>query len=93
MFAYQGLPLRGHEDGEGSNFTQLLLLRSIGCPDILTWMKKKKPQKYTPGDIQNEFLQVMAYTFCRTSAQILSRMVSILSWLMSALMCLIKSSL
>ncbi|KAL5481387.1 hypothetical protein EMCRGX_G021530 [Ephydatia muelleri] len=59
FLARQGLSLRGHKDDEDSNFTQLLLLRSIGCPEVLTWMKKK-PNKYTSGDIQNEFFQVMA---------------------------------
>ena len=40
FLARQGLSLRGHKDDEDSNFTQLLLLRSIGCPEVLTWMKK-----------------------------------------------------
>ena len=59
MHIMQGLSLKGQKDGEDSNFTQLLLLRSIGCPEVLTWMKKKT-NKYTSGDIQNEFLQAMA---------------------------------
>ncbi|KAL5460140.1 hypothetical protein EMCRGX_G033567 [Ephydatia muelleri] len=64
FLARQGLSLRGHKDDEDSNFTQLLLLRSIGCPEVLTWMKKKT-NKYTSGDIQNEFLQVMALHILR----------------------------
>ena len=64
FLARQGLSLSGHKDDEDSNFTQLLLLRSIGCPEVLTWMKKKT-NKYTSGDIQNEFLQVMALHIMR----------------------------
>ena len=44
FLACQGLSLKGHKGSEDSNFTQLLLLKSIGCLEVLTWMKKKKQQ-------------------------------------------------
>ena len=59
FLARQGLLLRLHKDGEDSNFTQLLLLRSIGCPEVLTWMKKKQVF-LASGDIQNNFIKFMA---------------------------------
>ena len=41
FLARQGLPLRGHGDGADSNFVQLLRLRALDTPDVLTWMEKK----------------------------------------------------
>ena len=38
---HQGLALRGHGSGDNSNFTQLLQLRALDCPENLTWMAKK----------------------------------------------------
>ena len=38
--ARQGLPFRGHDDGNG-NFIQLMKLRGLDCPQIEQWMKKK----------------------------------------------------
>ena len=61
FLARQGLPLRGHGDGNDSNFMQLLHLRAIDTPAVLTWMGKKA-DKYTSSDIQNECLQIMALT-------------------------------
>ena len=53
FLARQGLWLGGHKDGADSNFTQLLYLRAFDSPAVLTWMKKKT-EKYTSSDIQNE---------------------------------------
>ena len=39
-----------------SIFSQLLLLRGIDCP---AWLNKKS-NKYTSGEIQKEFLEIMA---------------------------------
>ena len=64
FLACQGLALRGHVDGEDSNFTQLLCLREFNCPEVTTWMDKKT-NKYTSADIQNECLQVMALHILR----------------------------
>ena len=55
FLARQGLTFRGHGSGIDSNFTQLLQLRSYGCPEILKWMAKKT-NKYTSADMQNECL-------------------------------------
>ena len=62
--ARQGLALRGHKDEADSNFSLLLLLRGIDCPALLTWLKKKA-NKYTSGEIQNEFLEIMALHILR----------------------------
>ena len=62
--ARQGLALRGHKDEADSNFSQLLLLRGIDCPALLTWLKKKA-NKYTSGEIQNEFLEIIALHILR----------------------------
>ena len=50
--------------GAGSNFSQLLLLQGIACPALLTWMKKRT-NKYTSGEIQNEFLEIVAWHIVR----------------------------
>ena len=59
FLARQCLALRGHVDGEDSNFTQLLRLRAFDCPEVTTWMDKNT-NKYTSADVQSECLQVMA---------------------------------
>ena len=41
FLARQGLALRGQKDDTNSNFSQLLLLRGIDCPALLTWLNKK----------------------------------------------------
>ena len=60
----QQLALRGGTDGEDSNFTQLLRLRTFDCPAVADWMEKKQ-NKYTSVDIQNEVFQIMALTILR----------------------------
>lgn len=62
--ARQGLPLRGDADETNSNFIQLLKLRSIDNPTILSYLEKKK-DKLTSPEIQNEILQIMANTILR----------------------------
>ena len=64
----QGLPLRGGNGDADSNFIQLLRLRGIDCPEIEAWMKKKT-NKYTSHDIQNECLQIMALQILREVSQ------------------------
>ena len=63
FLARQGLPLRGDKDDD-SNFIQLLHLRGVDCPEVEMWMKKKT-NKYTSHDIQNECVQVMALQILR----------------------------
>ena len=56
FLARQGLPLRGHGDQEcDSNFMQLLKLRSEDDHNIDSWIKKKT-DKYTSLEMQNEIL-------------------------------------
>jgi len=57
--ARQGLALRGHNDDDNSNFTQLLHLKALDNPELVTWINKKT-NKYTSPDVQNECLQLMA---------------------------------
>ena len=64
FLARQGLPLRGHDDETESNFFQLLKLRGEDDPRIETWLKKKT-DKYTSADIQNEILKLMAMRVLR----------------------------
>ena len=90
FLARQGLALRGQKDDTNSNFSQLLLLRGIDCPALLTWLNKKS-NKYTSGEIQNEFLEIMALHILR---QICSDIAALLpSWLTSAQMFQTRSNL
>ena len=62
--ARQGLPLRGSDGDVDSNFIQLLLLRALDIPGVSDWMKKKT-NKYTSPQIQNECLEIMALQIVR----------------------------
>ena len=64
FLARQGLPLRGHDDETESNFYQLPKLRGEDYPRIESWLKKKT-DKYTSSDIQNEILKLMAMRVLR----------------------------
>ena len=56
--ARQGLPVRGDGDEDDSNFVQLMKDRGEDDTKLLEWMKKKT-NKYTFADMQNEILKVM----------------------------------
>ena len=62
FLARQNISLGVDKDECDSNFNQLLRLRSYDDCNILNWLKKKK-DKYTSGDIQNEMSEVMALQF------------------------------
>ncbi len=68
FLARQGLPLRGGQEDADSNFIHLMHLRSVDCPEVEGWMKKKS-NKYTSHDIQNECLQIMALQILRVVGQ------------------------
>ena len=55
LLARQGLPIRGNGDDSDSNFIQLLKLSGQGDAKMDEWLKKKT-DKYTSHDIQNELL-------------------------------------
>lgn len=59
FLGHQGLPLRGHGNESDSNFLQLLKLRGEDDPKLELWIKKKT-NKYTSADVQNEILKTMA---------------------------------
>lgn len=67
FLARQGLPLRGNGDDSSSNFTQLLKLQAGDDQRLGTWMKRKT-DKYTSADVQNEILKVMALHILRKVA-------------------------
>jgi len=62
----QGIAFRGYNDLE-SNFIQLLNLRACDDSKLVDWLKKKS-DKYTSPDIQNEILQIMALEILRDIA-------------------------
>ena len=49
---------------ENSNFHQLLKLRAQENPEIIEWLRKRD-DKYTPSEIQNEILEAMALGMMR----------------------------
>ena len=65
FLARQGLPLRG-DQGQG-NFDQLILLHAEDDPSLLEWIRKKA-DKFTLPEIQNEILKIMALKLLRTIA-------------------------
>ena len=62
--ARQALPIRGDGDESNSNYMQLLKLRGEDDARIFEWLKKKT-DKYTSEDIQNEMLKTMALHILR----------------------------
>ena len=64
FLAHQGLSLRDDGTEDNSNFNQLLHLRALDDPNLLTWVQKKA-EKYTTPEIQNELLKIMAQTVTR----------------------------
>jgi len=67
FLARQGLSLRGDGTEDNSNFNQLLRLRALDDPNLLTWVQKKA-EKYTSPEIQNELLKIMAQAVTRDIA-------------------------
>ena len=60
FFARQGIALQGGGNGlADGNFCQLLHLKAVDQPHLLTWLERKST-KYTSPQIQNELLTVMA---------------------------------
>lgn len=59
FLARQALPLRGDGDEFDSNYIQLLKLRGEDDGRVFNWIKKKT-DKYTSADMQNEMIRVMA---------------------------------
>ena len=57
--AQQGLPFRGDGDESNSNFLSLLSLRAEDDAAFGEWLKRKD-DKYTCHQVQNEILKIMA---------------------------------
>eukprot|EP00731_Ephydatia_muelleri_P033418 Em0029g24a len=64
LLARQGIPIRGDSE---SNFIQLLKLSGQGDAKMDKWLKKKT-DKHTSNDIQNELLTIMAQHVLRSIA-------------------------
>ena len=67
FLARQGLSLCGDGSNDNSNFNQILLLRTLDDPNLLTWMQRKA-EKYTSPENQNELLKINQ-TFAYLSSQ------------------------
>ena len=82
FLARQALPLRGDKAGEiNSNFNQLYYLRAEDNPFLNDWMKRRG-DKYTSKDIQNEMIKVMALQVLRELQQKFVVLIFSLSWSM-----------
>ena len=66
------MPLRGDGDESDSNYTQLLRLRGKDDPLITEWLKKKA-NRHTSPEIQNEMLTVMSLKVLREVAALLQK--------------------
>ena len=64
FLARQGLPLRGVGSDSDSNLMQLLQMECHECPELQTWLRKKT-DKYTSHDVQNEIMRTMALMILR----------------------------
>ena len=64
----QGLPIRGDGDETDRNYTRLLTLRGEDDSRMLEWLKRKN-EKYTCAEVQNEMLQIMALSILRDISQ------------------------
>ena len=68
----QGLALRGDGDEDDGNFLQLLKLKGEDDPAMLEWLKRKV-NKYTSHEIQNDIIKVMAMHVLRSVATCLQQ--------------------
>ena len=61
--------MRGHVNGEDSNFTQLYILWEEDNKGLKAWRTQKKINKYVHSTIQNEMVQIMALKVLREVAE------------------------
>ncbi|XP_039312439.1 uncharacterized protein LOC105203331 [Solenopsis invicta] len=59
VLAKQGLPLRGINNDENSNFIQILKARAEDVSELESWLKRNG-HKWLHHDVQNEILELMA---------------------------------
>jgi len=67
FLARQSCGIRGDGDESDSNFMQLFKLRGEDDPRVCEWMKKRT-NKYTSHEVQNDILKAMALNVLRTIA-------------------------
>lgn len=94
FLAPQGLPLRGVGADADSNLVQLLQLQSRDCPELCTWLQKKKPTSihhmtYKTRSCQQSW-QCKSLERCVKRSE---RMARTLLWQMSVLMWQTQSNL
>lgn len=68
FLAQQDLPLRGVGSDADSNLRQVLLLQCVDNLDLGAWLRKKT-DKYTSHNIQNEMLKIMAVKILQQISQ------------------------
>ena len=64
----QGQLIHGDGDESDGNYIQLLMLRGEDDSRMLDWLKRKN-EKYTCAEVQNEMLQIMALSILRDISQ------------------------
>lgn len=64
----QGLAIRGDSDESDGHYIQLLKLRGEDDSLVLDWLKRKN-EKYTCANVQNEMLKIMALSILRDISQ------------------------
>ena len=64
FLARQALPLQGDGDESESNYIQLFKLHGEDDVRVFDWLRKKT-DKYTSADMQNEMIRVMAHQVLR----------------------------
>ena len=68
FLARQGLSFRGDGDESDGNYIQILKFRGEDDSRMIEWLKRKN-EKYTCADAQNEMIQIMALSILRDVAQ------------------------
>ena len=72
FLARQGLALRGDGDESDNNYIQLLQLRDEDDPKVLECMKRRN-EKYTCSDSQDEMLKIMALSILEEGNRIATK--------------------
>ena len=68
FLARQGLSFRGDGDESDGNYIQILKFRGEDDSRMIEWLKRKN-EKYTCADAQNEMIQIMALSILRDVAK------------------------
>lgn len=69
LLGQQGLPFRGRENDENSNFLKFLHTRAEDVADLKRWLSSDEKRKWLSHDIQNEILGLL-------SCQVLQKLIN-----------------